>query len=558
MKKLNVVTIVICLFFVTGLYAQDGQRSYVKVTPAGVETITEALELSSCGQSSPAPKNTPPGLRWNRADGGLAWIGNCVSVGNRGTQSVAVFELNNESVELYSTFDANPATPIWLDSTLLGTSTGYKCDSAQTADRHVVMYHVDSPDIYNRIPVVHGYTSSSPAPDWTWQYPTTVNYGSNIAIDRDATVVAVAVYNNNTGMLDLFFLDPATGAVMDTYSQALGGLRGWDLSADGTTLYFHDNSTVYIFDIATKTVVFTTATSGSFDSHCISGDGTKFAFGGFGFARVWEYVGGSWSSHNFSTGSGNYVSTMDFSDDGSTLGFGVFTYTTGAKSEFYVADIPTKTVTDHITNISNGAYQDVPKSCSISHDGTYCALGRWGDQMNANPEVQIIEKGRGIVGTIDMRGSAYTVDISWDGQVTVSTGKAIHANVNGNGGDVYCYDLGNEDMNLIGAPRINSNITIDVYTNPNWLYALLLGSADDPSGVAVYPFGTLYLDPTPPNLFMLLPVLNAGPTGQGSLPIFIPNDPMLVGSTPFTQALFSSGGSAFQLSNDYLTVTILP
>lgn len=557
MKKMNLLTIAFALLFATCLFAQDGQRTFVEVTPNGVETLTETAEYSICNQSV-TPKTTPPGLRWNFPDGGLAWIGNCVAVGNRGTLAISAHELNNESVELLSVFDGNPATAIWTDSSVFGTDMGWMCDSAQTADRHVVMYHVNSPDTSNRIPVVHGYTSSSATPDWTWQYSTTINNATRVSIDRDATVVAVGIMNDNTGNLDLFFLDPATGAVMDTWSHAQAYLRGWDLSADGTTLYFHDGSTVYIFDIATKTVLFTASTSGSFDSHCISGDGTKFAFGGFGSATIWEYVGGSWSSYIQSTGSGNYVSTMDFSDDGSTLGFGVYTYTTGAKSELYVMDIPSKTVTDHIINTSNGAYQDVPKSASISHDGTYFAMGRWGDQMNANPEVQIVEKGHGVVGTIDSRGSCYTVDISWDGQVTVSTGKAVHANVNGNGGDVDCYDLGDEDMNIVGAPKIGTTVNIEVFTGANWFWALLLGSADVPAGFNTYPFGTLYLDPTPPNILFLLPTLVADGTGHGVLPIAIPNDPALVGNIAFTQALFSASGSGFDLSEDYLTFTVLP
>lgn len=562
MKKSIVFAAVLGLTLVlaASAVAQTGVRMYERVTPMGTETVTEFTGMPFSGIPLVMPMLTPPGLVWNYPDGGLVWIARNVSVGNRGTQALAVCELNNEQNELFSVFDSNPPTPIWTDSSIFGVDTGFGCDSASAGDYHVAMYQVNSPDIYNRIPVVNGYTSASATPIWTWQYAGgTINYGSKVAIDRDATVVAIAVFNDNTLMLDLFFLDPATGNQISTYSQACEGLRGFDLSADGSTLYFHNGKyDVSIFDIATLTVIFGAQTGGSFDGHCISGDGTKFAFGGFGKVDIWEFDGSNWNSYGFSTGSGNYADEMDFSDDGTTLGFGVSQYSPSySQTEAYIMDIATKTITAHVVNSSNGTYQDVCSAAAISCDGKYFALARWGDQANANPEVQILENGVGLIGTIDTRGSAFDADISRDGQVTVSGCKSVHANVGGNGGDVDCYDIGGEDMDLIGAPRINSTVQVDVYTNPNWYYAHQLGTADDPMGTP-FGFGTLYLDLTPPNLYILLPVMQADNTGLGSLNGFVPNDPSIVGLTVFLQALFSPDGSAIELSEDYLTMTFLP
>ncbi|MFH2000589.1 MAG: hypothetical protein ABIK28_12960 [Planctomycetota bacterium] len=123
--------LVLALLFATGLYAQVGQRTFVKVTPSGVETITESLELSA--------------------------------------------------------FGGNHATLTWTDTALLGTDLGFMCDSAQTADRHGAMCHVNSADLSNRIPVVQGYTSAFTTPDWTRQYFTTIDFGKKVSIDRDAT-----------------------------------------------------------------------------------------------------------------------------------------------------------------------------------------------------------------------------------------------------------------------------------------------------------------------------------------------------------------------------------
>ncbi len=564
MKK-NIIIVAAALLVIilcADLSAQTSRRIYEKVTPRGTETVTVQGNLPLSSNSTMSAMNTIKGLIWNYPDNGLYWIAGNVSIGNYGTQVLGVMELNNEQVELFSVFDGNPPTAVWTDASIYGTDAGYMCDSSAQGDCHVVMYHENAPDIMNRIPHVNCYNSSSSTPDWTWSYPSTINAATRVSIDRDATVVTIGVYNNNTGMLDLFFLDPDTGAEISTFSQsAPSGLRGWDLSADGSTLYFHGGSTCYIFDIATLTVVFSASTGGSFDGHCISGDGTKFANGSFGKVKIWEYISGSWSSYTYSTGSGNYGDEMDFSDDGSTLGFGVTRYTPSSnKTEAYIMDVATKTITAHVVNNSNGVYSDVCSAASISHDGRYFVLGRWGDQANANPEVQILENNAGLLDSIDCRGSCYDADISWDGQITVIGAKAVHAGVFGKGGDLYCHTIGGEDMEFTGTPGIGAGIQIDVYTNPNWQYWIWLGTGIDPEGYNTFKFGTLYLDPTPPNLFYttLFPILTADGAGVGTITGTIPNNPVYIGMTIFLQTLFSDGSPSFELSDDFLTVTILP
>lgn len=558
MKRLIVIFLaaVTLMLFSGDLSAQVGYKCFDRVTPEGSETVMQVIDPF---YGDPPTGYTPSGRVWNYPDGGLAWIASAISVGNRGTQVCAVMELNNERCELFSIFDGDPPTPIWSDTSLYNNSDVYMTSSTFSGDLHVVMYQEYAPDVYNRVPKIHCYDSSSTTPIWTWSYELAINSASKVAIDREGTVVAVAVNNSIDGELDLYFLDPADGSELASHSMVSSGVRGFDLSADGSTLYFHEGGTnVHIWDIATNSEIFATSTSGSFDGHCISGDGTKFAFGGFGNVRVWEY-NGSWSSWTYSTGSGNYADEMDFSDDGSTLAFGVTQYTPNyGKTEVYMLDIATHTPVAHVVNTSNGAYQDVISGAAISHDGKYCAVARWGDQLNANPEVQILENGVGLVGSIDTRGSAFAVDMSWDGQITVSGCKSVHANVGGNGGDVDCYTLGGEDMDLIGKPSIGDLVEINVYTGANWMYYLVLGTADDPLGFAELPIGTLYLNILPPNITWFFPAMMADPNGLGSVRFTVCNDTRLIGETVYIQSIFTEDGSVLELSEDYLVVTLLP
>lgn len=565
MKK-AAICLVLSLFIVSAdLAAGDvASRTYEKVTPAGVETIRQfdSGTINSCGVVTRGRIDTTPGLVWNYPDSGLYWIPKNVSIGDRGTQVCAVCELNNEKVELLSVFDSTPPTPIWTDNSIYQTDTGYSCSSSSKGDYHLVMFHVNSPDIMNRIPTVHCYTSSSPTPIWTWSYSTTINYGTRVAVDRDGTIVSIAVYNNNSGMLDLFFLDPATGGVISTYSQVSKGLRGFDLSADGSTLYFHDGAyDVSIFDIASLSIVHSASTGGSFDGHCISGDGTKFAFGGFGEVEIHEKSGSGWSTYSFYTGSGNYGDEMDFSDDGTTLGFGVTQYSpTYTFCEGYIMDVATKTIVSHATWTSSGTYQDVCDGAAISRDGRYFVLGRWGDEFDTNDEVQILEYGNNNpVASIDTRGSVFSVDISATGQVAVSGCKSMHANVSGKGGDVDCFDLGGEDVIVRGKPVAGGTIDLEIHGTPGWNYIPYRCTGDIPEGVSTpYASGTLYLDIAPPNTFLLMYVGVVPGSGVASDTLAVPAFTGVVGLTRYVQVLLTPDYVNYHLSKDYVAITVLP
>lgn len=554
MKKFAVAALSLLVITPTLVAQGSAVRTYEKVTPEGVFLVQEAspTDLASPDHAS---KNSSPDLFWNHPDGGLAWMGRSVSVGDRGTQVCSLHELNNERVQLFSVFDADPPTPIWTDTTLLG-SDPVVVSSSSRGHYHVAMYWL------NGKLNVHGYDSASGGtPLWTWTFSAGTADGGNLALDRDGTTVAIAVHESVAGEIHLYFLDPATGLEQFTphFSQPFGGLRGFDLSADGSTLYVHDGSTgVDIFDVASQAVTFSTTTNGSFDGHCISGDGTKFAFGGFGSVKIWEY-NGSWSSSTIGTGPGNFADEMDFSDDGLTLGFGVTQYSPAYnKVEAYMVDVPSKAVVSHATWTSSGTYQDVCSGASISNDGQYFALGHWGDDLGVNDEVYILERGSDIpVGSIDMNGSAFAVDMSADGQVTASCGKGVHANEFGSGGNVYCWDLGEEDFVVKGNPHIGQTIQLETYGTPGGIYAPYYSFGEFPDGLPTQ-WGTLYIDPAPQHALALI-LVGTWTGTSASDPVTIPLDAALVGLTVYLQYAFTPAPpGGWMLSQDYVALTFLP
>ena len=405
-KTLLAITAILLTAGVTlPAFAQSGQRIVERITPIGIEQTLESLSPHTGSVLPRGSLQAAGGVLWNYpSPSAMPWISNAVAIGQRGTQVIVGEDLNFERVHLFSVDDANPPTSIWADTNLNQPQNVSEADSSHTGDFHVILYRSATNVVVNL------YRSSSPVPAWTWSPPFTNVGAARVAIDRQPSVVAVGVVDNTTKQIHLYFLDPRTGAQLNTFAQATQyGLRGWDLSADGSTLYFHDGGYgVNIFDILTNQVVFQTQTGGSFDGHCISGDGTKFAFGGFGHVKIWEKTTSGWQMYNFPTGTGNYGDEMDFSDDGTTLGFGVSQYSpTYGRTEAYMMDVASRKITAHVVNTSNGNYQDVCSAAAISHDGKYFVLGRWGDDVQANPEVQILENGQGLVGSIACRGSCF-------------------------------------------------------------------------------------------------------------------------------------------------------
>ncbi|MFT7670887.1 MAG: hypothetical protein ACI8X5_003600 [Planctomycetota bacterium] len=73
---------------------------------------TLASEIQSVPTSASTTQElTSGGPLWTHPDGGLAWIGQSVALGNCGNEVFAEYALNNETAELFSVYDARARHP---------------------------------------------------------------------------------------------------------------------------------------------------------------------------------------------------------------------------------------------------------------------------------------------------------------------------------------------------------------------------------------------------------------------------------------------------------------
>jgi len=423
----------------------------LEVTPQGA--FIRKVAVSSDDRGGPKPL-TPSGLIWSHPGGGLAWIGNSVSIGNNGSEVFTEYTLNNEATELFSVNDSNPPTAIWSDATSVG-SENQQVASAEATNTKVAIHTINFGTPQASV-VLRKYTSASPVPDWTygWDFAGTAHVG----ISRDGQKIVAAVGNGVNGTADVVVFSPASNVPLSYTPIAIGAnndIRGFDLSADGSTLYVSSSGspTAYIFDVATASVVFSQPLQASFDSHAISGDGKVFAFGNFGSMSVYEKTGTFYTNtHNQIVGGQCYCAMIDISDDGKTIASGYTFYSTYLPVQIMALDVPSKTntMTDVVT--ATGGFQNIVSAISISADGQRFAVGLWGDGSGPVAEARFYARNQNTaLGTVNLPGSVFGIQISADGHKMIAGSKAVHANQFGNGGSLDLWGEGTPFTSFCGA-----------------------------------------------------------------------------------------------------------
>ena len=415
-----------------------GQRLIVTHDGAFVESAPGVTQASGGSTSM-----QPSGVIWTHPDGGLLWIGSAVSMGNHGSEVFTEYDLNNQRAELFSAFDTNPPTALWTDFSGVG-ATDHHAASADGSNVHISL-HTFNQGQPTATCILSKFTSLSGTPDWTYTFPIAAN-GSNCAISRDGLTIVAVASDPTTSSVGIAVFSPATNVPVSYTTLPLGGatngVRGFDLSADGKTLYLSaagNPVNAYIFDVPLATVVFSTFIGASFDSHAISGDGSVFAFGNFGSMKVFERTGTTYTNtYTRSLGGPNYCANIDISDDSKTIAYGFTFYNTYQQVQVEALDVPTHTVTmTDIVSSTNPALQNIVSGVSISADGQRFGVGLWGDGSGPLAEVRLYAKNQNApVGTLNLAGSVFGIAISADGQRVVTGSKSVHANALGNGGQI--------------------------------------------------------------------------------------------------------------------------
>lgn len=292
----------------------------------------------------------------------------------------------------------------------------------------------------------HGFTSTSNGtPDWSFPYPVSdpnlPASSRKVATSRDGSTIAAVVSDSVTQNSTLYVFNANTGMITRTWTDPLR-MNGVALTDNGSKALVTQDNRATLIDTSSGNIIFSVAGSGGGSMmYPISGDGNVFAVGGFNF-DVYAFNGTTYIRViHLTRASFWFGGACTVSHDGSTAGTFGGNYPAYLSGEVYLFDVPSATMLGSYPVSGTGPYQGTPIGAGSNDNGTVMAFASWGTQFHDWPEVMVFNRSVQLIGQINFPGSAFSVDVTTDGQYVVGGAKAVHANQFGNGGRIELIQL---------------------------------------------------------------------------------------------------------------------
>lgn len=523
------------------------QSTEIEVRPEGAFYVNQT---NNGLFKSPASQNLAAvsGPRWQQTDLGLAWIGSSAAVGDSGAAAIGGKDFNNEEISCWAT---GSDTPIFNQSVNGASALNVAMADRANTSAGIVTNDLGGPNFESTVSVWDSAGNGTAL--WSQALPTTGNvYSSMIAVSDNGNRI-VAAASNATGVLHVRVWDRSGASLASWDFAAAANLRFGAIDDSGSRFYAGlYNGNALIYDLTTGALLHTQNIGATFDAHAISGDGKTIAYGSFsGIYVVQETSAGVWSQVAFRANpSSSYTGRVALNQDGTRAGFAMQRYSP-ASDHFEAGIMDVSTGSDlnlQIFDAPGTAYQLNPSGLAMSDAGDVMACGSWGDSFNATPEVFTMDDQGNLLGSVDLPGSVFAIDMDSDGDVVLAGSKAVHANTFGNGGAITCIDAADQNFHMSGYPQQGASLNIE---SPDGANALTF-SVTTSLGNSMTPFGMSELN-------IATEMLRVGPftipSGGLSMPLLIPTRASLAGMLVHMQGV--RFGAVNELTNK-VSVRLLP
>lgn len=440
-------------------------RAFSRVTPQG---IIQSTQIHSSKAPSMAP--TLPESRVLGPSGNTVWQYNDATAIADGVSIDAhnvwgAWLLSGARLTIHAIM--GNGTPAWSFSSFGSGNSGVA--AAKAADRSGFMESNAAGNDFRQ----HGFRSSSNGtPDWSFPYPVSdpnlPASSRKVATSRDGSTIAAVVSDSTTQNSTLYVFDANTGAVTRTWTDPLR-MDGVALTDNGSIALVTQDNRATLINTSSGNIIFSVAGSGAGNIfYPISGDGSVFAVGGFNF-DVYAFNGSTYTQViHFTRASFWFGGGSTVSHDGSTVGtFGANYANNWLSGEVYLFDVPSHNMLGSYPVSGTGMYQGTPIGAGSNDNGTVMAFASWGTQFHDWPEVMVFNRNVQLIGQINFPGSAFSVDVTTDGQYVVGGAKAVHANQFGSGGRIELIQLQSSPTPTPTAtPAITASPTSTATTTP--------------------------------------------------------------------------------------------
>jgi hypothetical protein len=410
-----------------------------EVTSAGT-TVTTSGDPGFVEPHQPAgaPANEPDSRDYIWRSTHAGWIGSSTAISLIPGREDVMEGYNNAPPTLVEFYDA------------AGTGVPYLTAPAQEAQIAARDGVYAEADLVGGGITLTGWYLDLGTPAWTVTLPG-ASFGDSdntLQVNIDATRVLFGYFQG--GQVWLLVIDAATGdkLVQTVITLNPPSLRGLACSDDGRYVVLNCGATHVVYDADLNVERGRISTGASTEPTAISETG-EWVAAGFTSCKAWQWDPGTQTyvlRWNRTTAS-HYLGVNMISERGYWIvGWYSSSYNQNriqrwsldAGALVWTIDLP----------VSSGAVQDLPVSIDFNRSRSVIAIGCWGDTQPVSPEILAFTPDGEELASLHAPGSMFDVAVSTDGRYVSATGKLVHANIMGNGADVYCMYSG--DLAAVG------------------------------------------------------------------------------------------------------------
>ncbi len=500
-----------------------------------------ALSLLLAFLSTPAWGQDPfaEGERWHHdATTQAPWVPSGVAFSGREDLVWAGSKGSTGGMMLFHTAASGSQVPRATDPTTHVGATYLESAAGRRAEALFSLTQSPNPGPYQRRTRVFGYDGASApvggllSPGWTHDVGFDTNGPARLAVDREGTVVLVAVWNNLTSRVQLDWLDGTRGTLLMRRTVSALALDALALSADGKRTAVSTGTNLVLFD-ETGTILHVEPLNNAV--HCLTWDanGTTVAVGGAGQVALLEEQARNWVNRlNVTRGPQQIATAVDLDQAGDVLGIGWWEASAGVDVELEVWDTRKGLVLNSkvLPGVSGGAQNRV-EVVDVSSDGKRVAFGTWGNGIHAEMFLLDVGVSQSVLES-SLPGSVRDLEIDESGSQLAVAYQDAHRSQFTNTGGVALFQSGDRELVQLDPAELGAGLRLATRKSSATLAFLLYGQRANPiqfPGVQ----GLLHIDRKTLAYQWQVPQ-----AGRAQFLLSIPTDASLIGTHFAVQAAF--------------------